>query len=168
MDKEKTRRHGNLASLANKKEKFLEVIDSYREELHARINILADQSQRQIKMKYSEVESKDQSHISTLDTVIATTTQTLQNMSSQNKMKAFVFMKTSKNVIEDCRALLHEMTHLTENVKLEFTLNKDIMKTLNRQETLLSKGKDTNTVSNWLFIICCLVMCKKMCILKLV
>lgn len=146
MNDEKSKRHENLTSLANEKEKFLEVIDSYREDLHARIDILADESQRQIKMKYREVESKDQSHISTLDTVIATTTQTLQNITTQNETKAFVFMKTNNNVIEDCRALLHEMTHLTEGVKLEFTVNKDVMSKLKQQETLLSKGEDVNIV----------------------
>lgn len=137
MTDEKNKEQDSLTTLANDREQFLKAVDRYREDLHRRIDELANGSQQEIKKMYSEVETKRQLNLSTLETVITDTDQTLQDMTSQNSVKAFVNMKACKNVIQDCHALLHEMTNKMEEKKLKCNLNTDIMDKLNNTNTLL-------------------------------
>ncbi|XP_053386520.1 uncharacterized protein LOC128550782 [Mercenaria mercenaria] len=130
MKKESEAGKCKLNNLEKKKEKLLEDVDIFKEELIKKIKQLADTSKKQICLKFEDCKKVIQSDLNTLDTVISTTTTSEQKLSIKNEAQLFVNIKTSKVSIKDCEALLSDMSKVRTNEELEFTLNQGLKKTL--------------------------------------
>lgn len=140
LKEEKRKTQDSLTSVQLEKRKELNSIDLYQKELHAKINEKANTSKQRINTEYLDVEVKLNTNISTLDTAVVATEQVLQNISSENEVKTFVYMTACSNVIKECQELLQELTHQAGWKQPVFNQNKDIINTLDRQETLLQEG----------------------------
>ncbi|XP_053386552.1 uncharacterized protein LOC128550792 [Mercenaria mercenaria] len=130
MKQKREARNNKLNDLEKQKNKLLEDVDSFKEELIKRIKELVDSSKEQVFSKYKVCKKVIQSDLDTLDTVISTTTKSEQKLSSKNEAQLFVNIKTSKVSIMDCEVLLSDMSKVRTNEELKLTLNQGLKKTL--------------------------------------
>ncbi|XP_053386550.1 uncharacterized protein LOC128546168 [Mercenaria mercenaria] len=130
MKQEREARKCKLNDLEKQKDKLLEDVESFKEELIKRIIELADTSKNQIRSKYEGCKKVIQSDLNTLDTVISTTTTSEKKLSSKNDAQLFVNIKTCKDSIKDCEALFRDMSIVRTNEELKFVSNQGLKKNL--------------------------------------
>ncbi|XP_053385730.1 uncharacterized protein LOC123537750 [Mercenaria mercenaria] len=142
MKQKREARNNKLNDLEKQKNKLLEDVDSFKEELIKRIKELVDSSKEQVFSKYEGCKKIIQSDLDTLDTVISTTTTSEQKLSSKNEAHLFVNIKTSKVSIKDCEVLLSDMSKVRTNEELEFTLNQGLKETLDSLGCIIYAEED--------------------------
>ncbi|XP_053385734.1 uncharacterized protein LOC123537753 [Mercenaria mercenaria] len=130
LKQQREARKCKLNDLEKQKEKLLEDVDSFKEELDKRIKELADTSKKQIFLKYEDCKKVVQSDLDNLDTVISTMTTSELKLSIKNEAQLFVDIKTCNVSIKDCEALLSDMSRVRTNEELMFTLNKCLKENL--------------------------------------
>ncbi|XP_053386468.1 tripartite motif-containing protein 29-like [Mercenaria mercenaria] len=130
MEKERDTRKDKLRNVDQQKDKLLEDIDALETELIRKIHELSKTSKEQICSQHQRCKNKIECNLNVLENVISTATASVQNLLDKNECQLFMNVKTSKELIKDCEALLNDLSAGKTTEEYKFVLNHEIKRNL--------------------------------------
>ncbi|XP_053386549.1 uncharacterized protein LOC123538638 [Mercenaria mercenaria] len=130
MEKERNTRKDKLRNVDQQKDELLEDIDAFETELIRKINELSKTSKEQICSQHQRCKNKIEYNLNVLENVISTATASVQNLLDKNECQLFMNVKTSKELIKDCEALLNDLSAGKTTEEFKFVLNHEIKRNL--------------------------------------
>jgi hypothetical protein len=144
MKNEQRIRTENITKLAEQKDKLLDTVDKYQDDVIKQVKRMADTTRQEIRTEFEAEKTVITADIESLDILIPTIETSLQKLSITNEAQLFVNMKASKLTVNDGKSVLSDLSSSWTTKRLTYTFDESLRSTVASMKSFGTLGYKEN------------------------
>jgi hypothetical protein len=128
-------RTANITKLDEEKDKLLNAVAEYQDDLIEQVKRLADTTSKEIRTEFEAEKTAITTDIESLDILIPTIETSLQKLSIPNEAQLFVDMKASKTNANDGKSVLSDLPSGWTTKRMSYTFDESLRSTVSRTKS---------------------------------